>query len=262
MKKIFAVLAILSVLCCAVPLGATAEAESNPFWLTHYNDSRVEGAGVVFTQPYSGAVWWLHIQFTAVEGSDGVYEITDLSNGYESGNATALSVPENGFVWAINAGNDYKTINNNPNDVDYTSDACNAMYVHASSWSIGDRFTFTGIDLDGLTVPTETQGTNWYDESYVCTATFTKLETESDVTSEAVSEEVSQEISEEISEELSEAESQEPSSSEDILESAPADSSDTNEDKDGGIPDWVWIAGAGAVVVIAAIVIVLVSKKK
>ncbi len=269
MKKFFAVLMILALLCFSLPVFAAAEAESNPFWLTHYNDPFVEGAGVVFTEPYSGAVWWLHIQFTAVEGEDGVYEITAMSNGYAEGNGTALPLPENGFVWAINAGNDYKSINNNPNDVDYTSDACNAMYLHASSWGIGDRFTFTGLDLDGLTVPTDTKGVNWYDDSYVCTATFTKLEEEggSDVTedaSEAVSEEESQDVSEAVSEEESSkpVESTPDAASDADSDAASNADSDTDDADEGGIPSWVWIAGAGVVVVAAAVVIILVSKKK
>ena len=35
--------------------------EAKTFWLTHFGDASVEGAGSIFTQSYSGAGWWLWI---------------------------------------------------------------------------------------------------------------------------------------------------------------------------------------------------------
>lgn len=38
-------------------------------------------------------------------------------------------------------------------------------------WS-GDQIRFTGIDLEGQTVPTDTPELGWYEPDYVCTATW------------------------------------------------------------------------------------------
>ncbi len=149
------------------------------FWLTHYNDISPEGAGSIFTSAYSGGAWWLHVAFSPVEGSN-AYEITEISNGVMNGDGTALSIPEGGFVWAGNYGNDYPAIyekdpvNNSwcagmPN---YVSAECNAMMQRALQWKLGDKFTFEGLDLSGKSVPTSTPEYVWYSPAYICTASY------------------------------------------------------------------------------------------
>lgn len=126
----------------------------------------------MFTQTYEGGPWWLHISFKPVEGEDGVYEVVETSDGISDGKATPLAIPEGGFVYAINAGNDYSATGG----INYTTEVCGKMVEEARTWKAGDKFTFTGIDLENLTeIPTSTAGTNWYDPSYVCTATYTKV---------------------------------------------------------------------------------------
>lgn len=149
--------------------------EAETFWLTHYGDSTVEGAGSIFTASYSGAAWWLHVAFVPVEVEDleNVYEIVAISDGIEGGTATPLDIPEGGFVWAINVGNNYPELG--MGDTDYTSPGCNAMVASGRLWKVGDKIQFTGIDLEGLTVPTETPDTPWYDDAYVCTATWAPI---------------------------------------------------------------------------------------
>ena len=36
----------------------------------------------------------------------------------------------------------------------------------------GIFISYTGLDLEGMTIPTTTEGVNWYDDAYVCTATW------------------------------------------------------------------------------------------
>ena len=148
--------------------------KTGTLWLTHYASVGNEGSGTVFTENYSGGEWWLHIAFKPVDGEDGVYEIVKTSDGIAAGGATALEVPEGGFVYAVNTGNNYSA--SDPNGINYASENVVAMVREAQTWKVGEKFTFTGIDLENLTeIPTSTEGTNWYDPSYVCTATYTKV---------------------------------------------------------------------------------------
>jgi hypothetical protein len=149
--------------------------EAKTFWLTHFGDASVEGAGSIFTQSYSGAAWWFHVAFVpvTVEGAENVYEIVAISNGLADGSATPLDIPEGGFVWAINTGNDYISLG--MGDTDFTSPNCSAMVADAQLWMVGDKIQLNGLDLEGLTIPTETADTMWYDDAYVCTATWAPI---------------------------------------------------------------------------------------
>jgi len=141
------------------------------FWLTHYNDSVVEGAGVIITESYSGAVWWLHVAF-APTSIPNVYEITAISDGTDIGDGEALSIPAGGFVYAVNYGNDYPSINADGSGTDYTSEKCTAAIIDALTWKVGDKLKISGIDTVNKTIPTSTAGKKWYDDSYVCTANY------------------------------------------------------------------------------------------
>ncbi len=139
------------------------------FWVTHFNDTISEGAGAVFTETYVGGAWNLHIAFTPIEGTN-AYKITAVSNGTNGGTAAPLAIPEGGFVYTINKGNDYPSLG--MDGPDYTSPSCDAALEDALSWYVGDQFVFENFDPASGTVPTSTSGVNWYDDAYVCTATY------------------------------------------------------------------------------------------
>ena len=146
--------------------------EASMFWVTHFNDGASEGAGAIFTEADNAGGWWIHVAFapTEVEGLENIYEIVALTNGLAEGTATAVDVPEGGFVWAINTGNNY--IELGMGDTDYTSPNCSGMVGQAALWAVGDKIQFAGLDLEGLTIPTDTPDVKWYDDAYVCTATW------------------------------------------------------------------------------------------
>lgn len=146
--------------------------EPRTFWLTHFSDGSVEGAGSIFLGTDTAGPWWLHVAFQPVEGQENVYEIVEISNGITDGTAVVVSVPADGFVYALNLGNDYPSINPDGSGIDYTSTACNTMIEDAKTWAVGDQIRFTGLDLENMTIPTSTPDTNWYEEDYVCTATW------------------------------------------------------------------------------------------
>ncbi len=143
------------------------------FWLTHYNDNTVEGAGVIFTEAYTGAAWWLHIAFAPVESeTENVYEIVAISDGTDVGDGVAQDIPEGGFVYALNLGNDWPTINGDGTGIDYTSPNCNNAVADALTWKVGDKLKISGLNLEEKTIPTTTASTKWYDDAYVCTANY------------------------------------------------------------------------------------------
>ncbi len=260
MKRITALLIALLMLCLLIPTGVAAE-EAKPFWITHFDNNTIEGAGVIFTQSYSGAGWWLHFAFAPTD-VEGVYEIVDTSNGLSDGSALALEIPEGGFVWAANTGNDYISLG--MGDTDYTSDNCsNCINDVLMNWMVGTLVKFEGLDLEGLTVPTTTPAVNWYDDAYVCTATYTIYEGDANVGGESEAE---------SSEAASEAESSEAestattstteSATESATESVTASESSEAETEEGGLGTGAIVAIAVAAVAVIVLVVVLATKKK
>ncbi len=165
---------------------ATSEPEpdedANPLWLTHYNDGTYEGAGVIFLSSDNASAYWDHIAFKPVDAEKGIYEITEISRGAKSGKGVAITIPQGGFVYGINVGNDYPTLlaqdpdNANYKDKpNYTSKACSACINAIESWTVGMKIKFTGLNLDTLKAPTETPDKQWYEEGYVCTATWKEV---------------------------------------------------------------------------------------
>jgi len=169
----------LNALLAKTGPSSSSDTEQEPFWLTHYNNTDAEGAGAVMTSTYSGGAWNLHVAFSPVSGTN-AYIITAISDGTGDGNGRPLGIPNGGFVYTINTGNDWPTIcAANPGAYpwatdlpDYTSDSCTDMMERALDWKVGDTFVFSGLDLAGQKIPTSTASTKWYSTSYICTATM------------------------------------------------------------------------------------------
>ncbi|MBE6578411.1 MAG: discoidin domain-containing protein [Ruminococcaceae bacterium] len=141
------------------------------FWLTHYADGTVEGSGVIYTEEDTAGDWWIHVAFAPIAGADNAYEIVEITNGLSDGSAAKVAVPEGGFVWASNYGNNYPAIGGYGDDaIDYTSPNCTDAINRATAWKVGDKFVISGVDFE--TIPTSTPDVKWYDDAYVCTATI------------------------------------------------------------------------------------------
>ncbi len=190
----------------------------NDFWLTHYNDLTAEGAGVIVTDDsILTSKWNNYYAFAPVAGTD-AYELVSISLGNTVGTAEFPAIPAGGFVYSLNEGNNYPELyakdpvtyswcQGLPN---YTSDTCNNMIADALTWSVGDQFVFSGVDVANFAVPTSTPSVNWYDDAYACTATYEAYGEEDDSSTD-VSDEVSEDPSEEPSEDPSEEPSEDPS---------------------------------------------------
>lgn len=268
MKRFLALFTAILLVCLSLPVFAAAE-EEKPLWLVKYNDATIEGAGVVFTEKYEGAAWWFHAAFVPTD-VEGVWKITEICDGIEDsvvggaggGKAQPLAIPEGGFVYAINVGNDYPTLYpNEANTVDYTSEACTACIQDIqANWKVGTLVKFTGIDFEGFTIPTTTPDIKYYDDGYKCTATYSIYTGTANEISGAESSEPAEDSS--ATDEPSSA-AAESSSDSSAQESAAESASDPSADStdSGNTTPWLWI-GIAAAVVIAAVVVIFVTKKK
>ena len=291
MKKVVSLLVsvLIAVLLTAFAV-VPASAEEDVFWFSAYNDTMIEGAGVVFNKPFTDCTWWILVAFAPVEGADNAYEITAMVDGVADGSASPLDVPEGGFVYGLNTGNDWASIveqakaagnlesqwwySSYQNDPDYYStnfvnDACNSMIATVRTWSVGDKFVITGIDFETNTPPTSTPDLAWYSDDYVCVATYsvytggTELPPESDIPDES-----------ELPGESELPEESVPGGTQDISAvSEPAESTEAvsgSESESSSSSDGISVSGiialaAGGVVIVAAVItvdVVLKNKNK
>ena len=149
--------------------------EWKPMFVSHFDNTTVEGAGVIFTDNAKNTnyAWRIHAVFAPIAGVENGYEVVDIINYLEASADKVTKtpvIPEGGFAYNLNYGNDYPSLN--MDGPDYTSPNCNNMIADALTWKVGDKFVFEGLDLEGKTVPTSTPDTNWYDDAYVCTAKY------------------------------------------------------------------------------------------
>lgn len=259
MKKLVSLfVAALLMVVAVVPFALTASAEEEAvFWVSHFNDVTVEGSGVIITdESYNtNQAWRINIGFAPVEGEEGVYEITLIYNYLSSGAdqvTDTVPVPEGGFVYQLNYGNDYPSLG--MDGPDYTSPSCNDMIAVAQTWGVGDRFTFTNLDLEGLTVSTSTPDVFWYDDAYVCTTTYSPV--------------VNSDLLPSESEPADDSSAPADDKSEPADESAPADTSAPAANNSGSAEEpasnntWIFVAAAVAAVVVVVVVVLVVTKKK
>ena len=255
MKRISAFLIALLLVCLCLPVTGAMAAEEKSFHVTHFNNNTSEGAAVIFTEAYTGAGWWLHVAFEPVEGIENGYKIVNISDGTGAGNGIALDIPEDGFVWAANFGNDYPALG--MGDTNYVNEATSSAINEAKTWSIGNILVIEGLDLENKTVPTTTPDTIWYDASYICTSTFKPYEgaipglddgSEDDTASK-----------EGVTDIESNVEPESNADTESKTENAGESEEVTEEGSNNTVIIWV-IVGVVVVAVIAAVVIV--AKKK
>ncbi|MBR5859574.1 MAG: discoidin domain-containing protein [Clostridia bacterium] len=145
-------------------------------WVTHFNNVTVEGGGVIFTQEYTACAWWLHVAFKPVEGYENVYEVVEKSDGAGNGTGKPLAIPEGGFVYALNTGNDYISINKDEHNVNFASQAAKTALAAARKWKVGDTIAIAGIDFENQTVPTSTEYIDYFAPEYICTAQYAPFE--------------------------------------------------------------------------------------
>ncbi|MBE6683673.1 MAG: hypothetical protein E7595_05955 [Ruminococcaceae bacterium] len=197
MKRFFAVtLAILLILpTLAFYSVSAAPNEWNTFWVTHYNDWSGEAAAAIVTgqehNVIQGWAWRYVVVFEPVESLYGVYEVSKtfnfLGSAIDSAEVvdahTNTVVPEGGFIYHLNYGNDYSSTGG----TNYKNDQINAAINVAMSWQVGDRLEFTSLNLESLVVPTITPNVKWYESGYICTAKYRVYKEEQRPANESIS---------------------------------------------------------------------------
>jgi hypothetical protein len=282
MKKIVSLMMVVMLLAVtAIPLSLFASAEAAPFNVTHFNNSEVEGACVIFTTSYSGCAWWAHVAFSPVDGEENMFEIVEIVNGLGDGGGTPLDIPEGGFVYALNSGNNWGDLTQAAIDAgnlesqwwyanylqdeeyyttNFQNTATQDMITAMGTWAVGDKFVFEGLNLDTLEVPTSTSDILWYEEGYTSTATYAPavdsdlLPSESDPTDESTP------ADESDTDDKSVADVSEPLETSEVPE--------TSENDESSSVNLVLVyvacgvAAVIAVVVVVVIVVIVIKKKK
>ncbi len=183
MKKISFILCIALLLSVFAPaaLAESYGSGSKKLLVTHINVNyaEYEGAGVVYTASNDGTIaqygtfnWWNVIAFKW-SSSDKCFVVESVNTAMNVAKDTT-KIPENGFVYCCNTGNDYPSLGDNskPN---YTTKEMNDTCAYVSSVKAGDKVYLYGVDILNGTV--DTNGELWYNDSFESNA-FIKIGSE------------------------------------------------------------------------------------
>ena len=148
--------------------------------VTHLKEpfAGLEGTGVIYSKSSDGTIgpfgsfdWWNVVVFEW--SSEGQCYVVKSVNAAMNVSKSATVIPENGFVYCCNTGNDYPSLGDNtkPN---YTTNAVTDSCNLAASLKVGTKAGLYGADLMNGTIDADT--TEWYSDSYE-SRTFIKLDT-------------------------------------------------------------------------------------
>ena len=158
------------------------------FFVAAYNVTELgEGQGNVFTTTDIASSWSHHVAFAPVEGNEGFFEVVEVSycNG---GTSQILAVPEGGFVYTIDEGNNWPELMKDKkgdgasgawyDDMDHLNKpnmntvlAQNA-FAFAGACQVGEIYYFENLDLETFELPTTTPEKGYWEDDYVCTAKY------------------------------------------------------------------------------------------
>lgn len=183
MKKL-AILLCFALLLSVFVTPALAENYGNStkkLIVTHINVeySAYEGAGVIYTEssngtiaPYGSFAWWNVIVFDW-SASDKCFVVKSINTAMNVDKSTT-KIPDNGFVYCCNTGNDYPSLGDNskPN---YKTQAMNDTCAYIPSINEGDKVYLYGVDILNKTVDTNEE--LWYAKEFKSNA-FIKIGSE------------------------------------------------------------------------------------
>lgn len=173
MKKIFKLTAVLlSVLMLIglMPFSVFAYGEEDgKLSITHFNTFTPEGAGAILTPAAGDTVpssyaWWVLVTFDWDE-TDYCYKVTRVQNAGGVDKSTT-EIPEKGFVYAVNIGNNYpKLYKDTGNEIykdkpNYINEPTLTSYNYALTLEVGAKAYVYNTDLLNCTL--DTNGKDWY----------------------------------------------------------------------------------------------------
>ena len=168
---------ILLVLTSIFPLAGFAYGtDDSKLIVTHLNTSSPEGAGVILT-PLTGTTvgsgfdWWVLVTFDWSE-ADSCYKVTNVQPEMNV-NKSSTVIPETGFVYAVNTGNNYPYLYNqdpvkyavHKNKPNYRTTRTDNSFNYAKALTVGTKAYLYNTDITNLVVLDN--GHNWYAEDYV-----------------------------------------------------------------------------------------------
>lgn len=179
MKRITAYILMLTLLLPVLALSAAAYGSADQkLVITHANyDATAEGVAVIYTPAQCKTLgdkgtfaWWTVVVFDW-DSAEKVYKVKSVNAAMNSDKSSTV-VPENGFVYALNVGNNwpqlakddpaaYGQYADKPN---YTSERVTNSSKFASELKIGDKVYLYGCDLVRATV--SNNGKLWYEDGY------------------------------------------------------------------------------------------------
>lgn len=183
MKKITFILciALLLSVCAPAALAESYGGNTKKLLVTHINVNyaEYEGSGVVYSsstdgtiKPYGTFNWWNVVVFKW-SSSEKCFVVDSVNTAMNVSKETT-KIPENGFVYCCNTGNDYPALGDNtkPN---YTTKAMDDTCAFISSLKVGDKAYLYGVDL--LNTSVDNNSELWYADTYESNA-FIKIGSE------------------------------------------------------------------------------------
>lgn len=180
MKRIALILCaalLMSTLCLYVSAGDYGK-DTQKLIITHINEpATYEGAAIVYTSSSDGTIgaygsfdWWFVVSFEW-DVDDGCYKVSETDTNAGVSKST-VQIPENGFVYCLNTGNNWPEIYAN-DPVTYAAYANAPNYVNARvsdsveyvlSLKKGDKAYLYGTDpINNVII---NNGELWYSEGY------------------------------------------------------------------------------------------------
>lgn len=172
MKKISLLLCILFLLSvfCTVASANDYGSDTKKLLITHINEgySGHEGTGIIYTtssdgtlSPFGSFDWWNVVAFEWSD-DDNCFVVKSIDTKMGSTKASVV-IPENGFVYCCNVGNDYPSLGDSTKP-DYTTDAMDATCAYVQTLKTGDKAYLYGVDILNATV--DTNSAEWYTDDF------------------------------------------------------------------------------------------------
>ncbi|HAN20555.1 MAG: hypothetical protein A2Y15_01040 [Clostridiales bacterium GWF2_36_10] len=164
--KLSAVLMSLFLLVGMLPISSIAYGSTdNKLIVTHLNTASTEGAGVILTPTTgetvsSGYNWWMLFTFDWNE-TDNCYKVTKVQTNANNSDKSTTVIPENGFVYAVNTGNNYSS----SGGINYITTSVTNSYNYAKTLTVGAKAYVYNTDIKNDVI--DNNGVNWYESTYV-----------------------------------------------------------------------------------------------
>lgn len=196
MKKLALVLclALLLPTFCVIAGAADYGTDTQKLVITHINETAsYEGAGIIYTKssdgtltPYGTFDWWYSVSFEWSD-SDGCYVVSAVNTATGTAKGTTV-IPENGFVYCINTGNNWPelyaqdpvTYASYADAPDYTSPHANDSFAYVANLKIGDKAYLYGTDPVNNVI--SNNGALWYSDDFTSNSFIKIGSAESDKT--------------------------------------------------------------------------------